>query len=94
MKALGKLIKVRLTFLVIITKARVYVYVSEGKKCSLFGKFGVLCFLVIFVLKFAISPYFRRHCSHMEDILAVLSIVVTSRHVPYENLCRTINLII
>ena len=37
-----------------------YVYVSEGKKCSFFEKFGVLCFLVTSILKFVLSSYYRR----------------------------------
>ena len=37
---------------------RTYLWVSEGKKCSFFGKFGVLCFLVTNVLIFAVSPYY------------------------------------
>ena len=37
-----------------------YVWVSMGKKCSFFGKFGVLCFLETPVLKFALLPYYRR----------------------------------
>ena len=36
------------------------VCVSGGKKCSFFGKFGVLCFLEIPVLRFALLPYYRR----------------------------------
>ena len=31
-----------------------------GKKCSFFGKFGVLCFLETPVLRFALLPYYRR----------------------------------
>ena len=31
-----------------------------GKKCSFFGKFGVLCFLETPVLRFALMPYYRR----------------------------------
>ena len=37
-----------------------YVCVSEYKKCSFFGIFGVLCFLVTYVLRFACLPYYRR----------------------------------
>ena len=37
-----------------------YVYVSGGKKCAFSGKFGVLCFLVTSVLRFAILPYLLR----------------------------------
>ena len=33
---------------------------SGGKKCSLFGKFGVLCFLETPVLRFALLRYYRR----------------------------------
>ena len=31
-----------------------------GKKCSFLGKFGMLSFLVTPVLRFALSPYYRR----------------------------------
>ena len=34
--------------------------VSGGKKCSFFGKFGVLCFLETPVFRFALLPYYRR----------------------------------
>ena len=34
--------------------------VSEGKKCSFFGKPGVLCFLETPVLRFSLLPYHRR----------------------------------
>ena len=37
-----------------------FVCVSGGKKCSFFGKFGVLCFLETPVLRFALLPYYRR----------------------------------
>ena len=33
--------------------------VSGGKKCSFWGKFGVLCFLETPVLRFALLPYYR-----------------------------------
>ena len=38
-----------------------YVCLSGGKKCSFFGKFGVLCFLETTVLKFALLPYYRQN---------------------------------
>ena len=44
-----------------------YVCVSEGKKCLFFGKFGVLCFLVTSVLKFALLPYYRRNENYVLD---------------------------
>ena len=37
--------------------ANTYVCVSEGKKCLFFGKFGVPCFLVTFVLRFVFMSY-------------------------------------
>ena len=36
------------------------VCLSMGKKCSFLGKFGVLCFLVTYVLKFVLLPNHRR----------------------------------
>ena len=35
-------------------------HISGGKKCSFFGKFGVLCFLETPGLRFAFLPYYRR----------------------------------
>ena len=37
-----------------------YVCVSGDKKCSFFGKFGVLCFHETPDLRFALLPYYRR----------------------------------
>ena len=37
-----------------------YVCVSGVEKRSFFGKFGVLCFLVTSVLRFALLPYYRQ----------------------------------
>ena len=45
-------------------RANTYVCVSGGKKCSFFGKFGVLCFLETPVLRFALLPYYRRFAIH------------------------------
>ena len=36
------------------------VCISGGKKCSFFGKFGVLCFLETPVLRFPLLPYYRQ----------------------------------
>ena len=44
-----------------LLKTRAIVCVSGRKKCSFFGKFGVLCFLETFVLRFALLPYYRRY---------------------------------
>ena len=38
-----------------------YVCLSGCKKCSFFGKFGTLCFLVTSVLRFAFLPYHQRN---------------------------------
>ena len=38
----------------------VHVCVSGGKKCSFFGKFGLLCFLETPVLRFVLSPHYQR----------------------------------
>ena len=35
-------------------------YISGGKKCSFFRKFGLLCFLVIPVMIFAFLPYYQQ----------------------------------
>ena len=42
------------------------VCVSGCKKCSFFGKFGVLCFFETPVLSFTLLPYYRRydHCDY------------------------------
>ena len=37
-----------------------YVCISGGKKCSFFGKFGMLCFLETLVLRFVLLPYYQR----------------------------------
>ena len=39
---------------------RKFAKISGGKKCSFFGKFGALCFIVTPVLRFAHLPYHRR----------------------------------
>ena len=36
------------------------IFYPGGKKCSFFRKFGVICFLVTSVLRFALLPYYRR----------------------------------
>ena len=38
------------------------VCVSVGEKSLFSGKFGVLCFLVTLLLRFALLPYYRRTC--------------------------------
>ena len=55
---------VKQTFLT--TDTHTYVCVSEGKKHPLFGKFGVLCFLVTPVLRFVLLPYYQRVLPNIE----------------------------
>ena len=50
--------------------------VSGGKKCSFFGKFGVLYFLVASVLRFALLPYYRRIAPPLTTRRFHLSIIV------------------
>ena len=38
-----------------------YVWLSGDKKCLFFKQFGVLCFLVKPVLRFALLPYYRQY---------------------------------
>ena len=39
--------------------AHTYLCISGGKKCSFFGKFGVFCFLITLILRFALLSYYR-----------------------------------
>ena len=39
--------------------SHIYVCVTEGKKYSFFGKFGVLCFLFA-ILRFALLPFYQQ----------------------------------
>ena len=43
-----------------------YVCVSGGKKCSFFGKIGVLCFLKTPVLRFALLLYYRQNTNRFD----------------------------
>ena len=43
-----------------LIRTRTYLCVSGGKKCSFFGKFGVLCFLETRILRFALLPYYQQ----------------------------------
>ena len=45
-----------------------YVCVSGSKKCSLFGKFVMFCFLVAPVLRVALLPYYRRNTIHSKTL--------------------------
>ena len=52
------------------------VCVSGGKKCSLFGKFGVLYFLEAPVLRFASLPYYQQ-LQYFEAIDNVKQLILT-----------------
>ena len=45
-----------------------YVCMSEGKKYSFFGKFGVLCFLITPVLRVALLPYYRPYLPYHQAV--------------------------
>ena len=38
-----------------------YVWVSRGKECSFFWKFGELCFLLTPVLRYTLLPYYQQY---------------------------------
>ena len=65
---------------------------NRGKKCSFFGKFGVLCFLETPVLRFALLPYYRRFANDYKLNLAFkghkLDISNTSLYKKDVFLCR------
>ena len=61
------------------TNISYHVCVSGGKKCSFFGKFGVLCFLETAVLRFALLSYYRRlHVTRQSNICDGALILQTS----------------
>ena len=49
-----------------------YVSLSGGKKCQFFGKFGLLCFLVTSVLRFALLPYYRQTKTFLYTLSSIL----------------------
>ena len=61
-----------------------YVCVSGGKKCSFFGKFDVLRFFEIPVLKFALLPYYRRIIIN-SNIFRHIHVLL--RHIPIKPYC-------
>ena len=48
-----------------------------GKKCSFLGKFGVLCFLVTSILRFALLHYYRRYVADVQMTDNLLNYNVT-----------------
>ena len=61
-----------------------------GKKCSFFGKFGVLCFLETSVLRFALLPYYRRGVTWYLDWRKVTNKKLEHIKVFYKRLIRHI----
>ena len=55
---------------------------SWVKKCSFFGKLGMLCFSVITVWRFALLPYYRRLYIHFKLATLVFSTGITWEHQP------------
>ena len=61
--------------------------ISGGKKCPFFRNFGVLCFLVTSVLRFALLPHYRRiwqwwSCFPRKTYLKVLSVILHDNFIP------------
>ena len=56
--------------------AHTYVCVLGGKKCSVFGKFGVLCFPLTSVLRFTLLLDHRRIMKYHDPFLPIMSIPV------------------
>ena len=44
----------------LVIRQKTYLCVSWSKKYLFFGKFGELCFLVTSIVRFTLSPYYRR----------------------------------
>ena len=49
---------------------------SGDKKCLFFRKFGVLCFLVPIIIRFAFLPYYRRNIRHFQIWILKISISI------------------
>ena len=54
-----------------------YVCVSAGKKCSFFGKLGVLCFLETPVFRCAFLPYYQRSRGILTPVAFILQVMDT-----------------
>ena len=61
----------------------VYVCVSGGKKCSFFGKFGVLCFLETAALRFALLPHYRRIRNYRNFRFKIIPEKLNEKFVPF-----------
>ena len=72
-------------------------YVSGGKKCTFFGKFDVLYFLVTLVLIFALLPDYRRVLEGLQlrfqiKDMANIDEVITVRLIAYQSEFSSSNL--
>ena len=56
------------TFLTPLKRTRAYAYHEIKNVRFFFGKFGVLCFLVTPVLRFAILPYYQQASTLSNDL--------------------------
>ena len=45
-----------------------YMCVSEGKTCSFFGKFGMLCFLETLILRFVLLSYYWQNLNYRVEV--------------------------
>ena len=66
-----------------------YVCVSGVNKCLFFGKLGVLCFLEIPVLRFALLPYYPRNIGNASMQFIIGIIRGDQGYIPRKNLPRT-----
>ena len=67
---------------------RTYVCVSGGKNVRFFGKFGVLCFLEIRVLRFALLPCYQRSQTFQVDHIHYhVFLAQEARSLIWKNIC-------
>ena len=73
----------------IFRKTNILFFISSGKKCLFFRKFGVPCFLETPVLRFALLPHYRRLVVKIWNGYCVKSVRIRSFSDPYLVQMRT-----
>ena len=74
----------------IFRKTNLLFFISRGKKCLFFRKFGVPCFLETPVLRFALLPHYRRLVVKIWNGYCVKSVRIRSFSDPYQSKCGKI----
>ena len=74
----------------IFRKTNILFFISSGKKCLFFRKFGVPCFLETPVLRFALLPHYRRLVVKIWNGYCVKSVRIRSFSDPYQSKCGKI----